>query len=101
MTIKLHRCPFMFAKVSGHPCWKVQKALDDAGTPYEVVKGPGRPGKRDELERLSGQRKYPVIEFEDGSVYREESKDMAATIAAGQLDAKRAGPAAPAAPPAP
>jgi hypothetical protein len=38
---------------------------------------------------VSGQRKYPVIEFEDGSVYREESNDMAATIRAGQLDAKR------------
>ena len=28
--IKLHRCPATFAKSSGHPCWKVQKALDDA-----------------------------------------------------------------------
>jgi hypothetical protein len=26
-----------------------------------------------------------VIQFDDGSVYREESKDMAATIMAGQL----------------
>ena len=47
-------------------------------------------GKRDELERLSGQRQYPVIEFEDGSVYREESKQMAETIRAGSLDTKRA-----------
>ena len=61
-----------------------------AGHPIEVVKGPLRSGKRDSLEALSGQRKYPVIEFEDGSVYREESKDMAATIRAGQLDSKRA-----------
>jgi glutathione S-transferase len=94
MSVRLHRCPFLFAKLSGHPCWRVQKALDDAAIPYEVVKGPARPGKRDELERLSGQRKYPTIEFEDGSVYREESKDMAATIAAGQLDAKRGASAA-------
>jgi hypothetical protein len=48
-----------------------------------------RPGKRAELERLSGQRFYPVIEFEDGSVYREESKEMAAPIRAGRLDEKR------------
>jgi hypothetical protein len=89
MSVRLHRCPFMFVKLSGHPCWRVQKELDGAGVPYEVVKGPGRPGKRDDLERLTGQRKYPVIEFEDGSTYREESKEMAATIAAGQLDAKR------------
>ena len=92
MTVRLHRCSNLWVKASGHPCWKVQKALDDAGVPYEVVKGPLRRGKRDELEHLSGQRKYPVIEFEDGSAYREESKDMAAAIAAGQLDSKRATP---------
>jgi glutathione S-transferase len=99
MAIRLHRCPNEWVKISGHPCWKVQKALDDANVEYELVKGPQRKGKRDELERLSGQRAYPVIEFEDGSVYREESKDMAATIAAGRLDSKRGKPAAPAAPP--
>ena len=38
MTIKLHRCPVMFAKSKGHPCWKVQSALDQAGIDYEVVK---------------------------------------------------------------
>ena len=69
----------------GHPCWRVQKALDEQGIEYELVKGPLRPGKRDDLERLSGQRKYPVIEFEDGSVYRAESKDMAARIRSGKL----------------
>lgn len=75
----------MWVKVNAHPCWKVQKALDERGIEYEVVKGPLRGGKRDELERLSGQRKYPVIEFEDGRVYREESKDMAERIRAGKL----------------
>ena len=92
MTVRLHRCPNEWVKLSGHPCWKVQKALDDAGIEYELVKGPLRRGKRDELERLSGQRIYPVIEFDDGSAYRDESKAMAATIASGQLDAKRGGP---------
>jgi 3-hydroxyisobutyrate dehydrogenase-like beta-hydroxyacid dehydrogenase len=42
-----------------------------------------------QLQQLSGQRQYPVIEFEDGSVYRAPSKDMAATIAGGGLDSKR------------
>jgi len=98
MSVRLHRCPNEWAKISGHPCWKVQKALDEAGIEYELVKGPLRRGKRDELEQLSGQRTYPVIEFEDGSVYREESKAMAATIAAGELDGKRG--AAPPSPPA-
>jgi glutathione S-transferase len=89
MAVKLHRCSNTWVKLGPHPCWKVQKALDEAGVDYEVVKGPLRSGKRDSLETLSGQRKYPVIEFEDGSVYREESKDMAETIRAGQLDSKR------------
>jgi hypothetical protein len=91
VSVKLHRCSNMWVKIGGHPCWKVQKALDDAGIEYEVVKGPVRRGNRDALEQLSGQRLYPVIEFEDGSVYREPSKDMAATIAAGALDSKRGG----------
>ena len=94
MAVKLHRCPSMFVKVQGHPCWKVQSALDEQGIQYEVVKGPLRRGKRDGLTGLSGQHMYPVIEFEDGSVYREESKDMAATIRAGKLDEKRGGAAA-------
>lgn len=85
MAVKLHRCSLMFVKIGTHPCWKVQKALDEQGIDYEVVKGPLLPGKRNELEQLSGQGKYPVIEFEDGSFYREESKDMAARIRAGKL----------------
>jgi glutathione S-transferase len=85
MAIKLHRCSSMWIKINAHPCWKVQKALDEQGIEYEVVKGPLRGGKRDDLERVSGQRKYPVIEFEDGTTYREESKDMAERIRAGKL----------------
>jgi glutathione S-transferase len=85
MALKLHRCSTMWVKIDAHPCWRVQKALDEQGVEYEVVKGPLRPGKRDDLEQLSGQRKYPAIEFEDGRVYREESKDMAQRIRAGEL----------------
>lgn len=85
MAVKLHRCSLMFVKIDAHPCWKVQKALDEQKIEYEVVKGPLRPGKRDQLEQLSGQRKYPAIELEDGSVYREESSDMAKRIRAGKL----------------
>jgi len=53
-----------------------------------------RAGRQD-LERLSGQGKYPVIEFDDGSVYREESADMAARIRAGTLFEADGGTAAP------
>jgi hypothetical protein len=86
MALKLHRCSTRW-RVG--PCWRVQKALEEQGIDYEVVKGPARPGKRTELQRISGQKLYPVIEFENGAIYREESKDMAATIRAGQLDEKR------------
>ena len=89
MAVKLHRCKNEWVKIQGHPCWRVQKALDNAGVEYELAKGPVRKGQRDDLERLSGQRLYPVIEFEDGSVYREESKAMAETIAAGKLREKQ------------
>jgi glutaredoxin len=89
VAVRLHRCPNIWVKLSGHPCWKVQKALDEAGVEYEIVKEPLRPGKRDDVERLSGQRKLPIIEFDDGSVYREESREMAAAISDGRLDEKR------------
>lgn len=78
--------------MNAHPCWRVQKALDEQGIEYEVVKGPLRPGKRDQLEQISGQRKFPTIEFEDGTTYRAESKDMAERIGAGELF-KDSGPA--------
>ena len=57
--VKLHRCPSTWLKIGSHPCWKVQKALDDQGIEYEVVKGPLRRGKLDDLERLSGRGSIP------------------------------------------
>lgn len=83
MAVKLHRCKATWAKFGPHPCWKVQKALDEKGIEYEVVKGPLR--DRSAIKQATGQTKYPAIEFEDGSSYREESKDMAARIKAGKL----------------
>jgi glutathione S-transferase len=85
MAVKLHRCSTMWVKIDAHPCWRVQKALDEQGIEYEVVKGPLRSGKREQLDSLSGQRKYPVIEFEDGQIYRAESAEMAERIRAGKL----------------
>ena len=46
MAVKLYRCSVMFAKVDAHACWRVQKALDEQGIEYEIVKGPLRGGKR-------------------------------------------------------
>ena len=85
MAVKLHRCSNMWVKIGAHPCWKVQKALDEAGIDYEVVKHPNRRGKRTEVKELTGQEKLPAIELEDGRVIREESKDLVAGIKSGKL----------------
>jgi hypothetical protein len=90
MAIKLHRCGNMWVKLGSHPCWKVQKALDEQGIDYEVVPGPW-PGRKSRTAVIkgTGQPLYPAIEFEDGSFYRAESKEMAETIRAGRLDEQR------------
>jgi len=85
MAIKLHRCSAMWVRIDPHPCHRVMKALDEEGIEYEIVKHPNRRGKRADLETKSGQRVLPVIEFEDGSIYRADSKEMAARIRAGEL----------------
>ena len=93
MAVKLHRCRFTWFKVA-HPCWTVQKALDDQGIEYEIVKEPTFPrGKRTVVIEHTGQHFLPVIELEDGSWYREDSKTMALEIAAGGLFGKAGQPA--------
>ena len=87
MALKLHRCRFTWLKVDR--CSRVQNALDDMGVEYELVIWPISRRKREAMVALSGQKYYPVIEFEDGSVYREDLKDMATTIRAGKLDEQR------------
>lgn len=63
----------------------MQRELDAAGVEYEVVRGPHRKANRSDLVALTGQDLYPVIEFEDGALYREHPNDMAARIKAGTL----------------
>ena len=62
--------------------------LNAAGIEYDVVENPLSRGKRAKVEELSGQRLLPLIQFEDGVIYREQSKDMAATVRAGRLAEK-------------
>jgi len=83
MAVKLHRCVNLLVK-GPHPCWKVQKALDEAGINYEIVKEKYF-GPREETVSRTGQKRFPWVEFEDGSVYRDESKDMAQRIREGKL----------------
>jgi hypothetical protein len=94
MAVKLHRCKNMWAKFGPHPCWKVQKALDEQNIAYEVVPGPW-PGRKNRTALIAGtgQPLYPAIEFEDGSWYREESKGMVRTIREGKLMGKQGGSA--------
>jgi Glutathione S-transferase, N-terminal domain len=95
MAVKLLRCKNVWVKMPGHPCWTVQKALDEQGIDYEVVRLPWPGGDREEMVRITGQKKYPAIQFEDGSVYRQESKDMAKTIKAGKLFDRQASQGSP------
>ena len=85
MAVKLHRCSNQWVRMRSHPCWKVEKALQEMEIDYVRVPGPLMRGKRDAVAAGTGQRLYPAIEFEDGSWYREQSKDMEATIRAGEL----------------
>jgi len=86
MAIKLHRCSGTWVKAGGHPCWRVQSALDEAGVEYELVLHPSFPrSRRKEYIALTGQGKLPAIELEDGTVLREESKELAARIREGRL----------------
>jgi hypothetical protein len=85
MAIKVHVCPLTFVKSDGHSCWRVRKALLEEGVEHEVVKEPLLPPRRKAVMELSGQKRLPTIEFEDGTFYREESIDMASRIRAGEL----------------
>jgi hypothetical protein len=88
MAVKLHRCGNLWIKMNAHPCWRVQRALDDAGVEYEIVKEPwlNRKGRRAVID-ATGQNGLPAIELEDGTWYREQSADMAKAIRAGKFGA--------------
>jgi len=85
MAITLHRCNNVWVKVGGHPCWRVQKALDDAGVEYQVVKEPLRRNAREETVRRTGQSRLPWLELADGTALRDESAALARRIHAGEL----------------
>lgn len=92
MTVKLHHCPFTWLKVPGHDCYQVRKALDEQGIDYEIVKHPGLPrSRRTAFVELTGQQWLPAIEFEDGTPYKQDSKQMIARINAGELFEPQAG----------
>jgi glutathione S-transferase len=74
VAVKLHRCSATWVKIGGHPCWKAQKALDEAGVDYEVVLHSGLRFRRPEVAEMTGGPKaLPIVEFEDGSLLRESA----------------------------
>jgi len=83
VAVTLHRCKFEWLRTG--PCWRVEKALKDTGIDYELAPGPSRPSKRNRMIEHTGQALYPAIEFEQGTWYRAESRDMEKTIRAGTL----------------
>lgn len=83
MPVTLHRCKLEWLKSGA--CWRVEKALMDMSIEYELAPGPSRPSKRTEVIAHTGQKLYPAIEFENGTWYRDESREMAKTIRAGAL----------------
>jgi hypothetical protein len=94
MAVKLHRCSNQWVKIKAHPCWRIEKALMDMGIDYERVPGPRAKKDRTVVFAGTGQRLYPDIQFEDGSWYREEAKDMERTIREGRLMERAQGSAA-------
>jgi glutathione S-transferase len=86
VAVKLHRCSTLWAKTNRHPCWRVQRALEEARVPYEIVKEtPLLRGRRTAVIAGTGQSKLPAIQLEDGGWYRKESSEMAKEIEAGVL----------------
>lgn len=83
--VKLHRCNYTFLHTDLDACWRVQRALDEQGIAYEIVKEGWGKGKRPRVEAISGQSKLPVLEFDNGEVYRAESKEMAERVRSGTL----------------
>ena len=82
-----------------------REGADRHGIEYEIRAGAALPWQRDQRSELiekTGGNRYPAIELEDGTVYREESKAMEETIRAGKLFEKsRTGVAAASAAPGP
>jgi glutathione S-transferase len=85
MAVKLHRCTVTWLK-GGHPCWRVEQALQEAGIEYERVLHPAFPrGRRKQYIAKTGTKWLPAVELEDGTIVREESRQLAARIRAGKL----------------
>ena len=55
--------------------------------PVKLHRCPVRRSKRHEYVALTGQKLYPAIELEDGTVIRRDSKEMVEMVESGELAA--------------
>ena len=86
MAVKLHRCTGHWIK-GPHPCWQVQKALEEKGIQYEVVEHPSFPrSRRKEYAALTGTNKLPALQLEDGRVLREDHRELVKRVREGRLE---------------
>lgn len=78
----LYRCPTPTDFLC--PCGRVARALRAAGVAYEEVRVPYRKGRgrREQVERLTGQRRVPVLALGDGEAVC-DSHRIVELIAAG------------------
>ncbi len=85
MAIKLYTCDVTWLRIGAHHCWRVERELKAKNIEYEAIRGPLNRSKRERIQELTGQKTYPVIQLEDGSVYKAPSREMAASIRAGTM----------------
>jgi hypothetical protein len=87
VSVKLHTCGASWLKIDAHPCWTVEKALQERGVEFEAVREPTFPrSRRKAVEQHTNQHLLPVIETADGTWIREESKVLIERINAGEFD---------------
>lgn len=72
------------------PCGRVARALRRADVAYEQVRVPYRASRRVEVERLTGQRRVPVLSLDDGEAICDSHRIVELIAAAGTAAA--AGP---------
>lgn len=86
MAVKLYRCKTPTDRLC--PCGRVHRALQEAGFETEVERVPlsSSQSKRQEVHRLTGQTKVPVIVEADGTATH-DSAEILERIASGAVRA--------------
>ena len=65
-TPTLYRCPTPTNRLC--PCGRVERELRRAGIGHDTVRVPFRKGERVDVERLSGQRRVPLLALDGEAI---------------------------------